>query len=200
MTNNNANIYIGDGSNENVQEYAVSNRALVGGFSITGVYPGGLAVSSDGSHLFMAEENTNLVKEYNAATGSSVGYTLSPAPGEPVNIALSGTNLFVADDGGISGSGSQVEEYTTTNTGMPVAGFNDITGICNQLLRLKSDLNRCLLIPRDLIFDSRVDLGMPSLKAAPDAPSTRPRVALNAASTADGQKGAEDHVHGALPG
>jgi len=34
---------------------------------------------------------------------------------------------------------------------------------------------RCLSICRDRIFDSRVDLGIPSLAAAPSGPATRPR-------------------------
>src|ERR1700688_70238 len=43
-------------------------------------------------------------------------------------------------------------------------------------------LKRFLLIFSDLIFDSRVDPGMPSLAAAPDGPDTRPRLARRAAS------------------
>src|SRR6266849_3015702 len=43
-------------------------------------------------------------------------------------------------------------------------------------------LKRCLSIFSDLIFDSRVDPGMPSLAAAPDSPPTRPRLSRRAAS------------------
>src|SRR5215831_6756608 len=43
-------------------------------------------------------------------------------------------------------------------------------------------LKRCVLIFSDLIFESRVDRGMPSLAAAPEGPDTRPLVSANAAS------------------
>src|SRR5208282_2803648 len=43
-------------------------------------------------------------------------------------------------------------------------------------------LKRFLLIFNDLIFDSRVDRGMPSLAAAPDGPNTRPPLSFRAAS------------------
>src|SRR5712692_2182884 len=43
-------------------------------------------------------------------------------------------------------------------------------------------LKRSLLIFSDLIFDSRVDPGMPSLAAAPDGPATRPPLSRRAAS------------------
>src|SRR5580658_1294183 len=44
-------------------------------------------------------------------------------------------------------------------------------------------LKRFLSIFSDLIFDSRVDPGIPSLAAAPDAPETRPLHSRRAAST-----------------
>src|SRR5216683_2644660 len=43
-------------------------------------------------------------------------------------------------------------------------------------------LKRFLLIFSDLIFDSRVDPGIPSLAAAPDGPDTRPSHSRRAAS------------------
>jgi len=43
-------------------------------------------------------------------------------------------------------------------------------------------LKRCLPIFSALIFDSRVDEGMPSLAAAPRGPETRPLVSAKAAS------------------
>jgi hypothetical protein len=43
-------------------------------------------------------------------------------------------------------------------------------------------LKRCVLIFNDLIFESRVDRGMPSLAAAPVGPDTRPLVSAKAAS------------------
>src|SRR6266852_3448993 len=45
-----------------------------------------------------------------------------------------------------------------------------------------TDLKRCLLIPKLVIFDSRVCRGMPSLVAAPDGPETRPPHSANAVS------------------
>ena len=38
------------------------------------------------------------------------------------------------------------------------------------------DLNRCFTIPSLVIFVSSVDLGIPSLAAAPDGPAIRPRL------------------------
>src|SRR5437764_10814974 len=43
-------------------------------------------------------------------------------------------------------------------------------------------LKRCVLILSDLIFESRVDRGMPSLAAAPEGPDTRPLVSTKVAS------------------
>jgi hypothetical protein len=43
-------------------------------------------------------------------------------------------------------------------------------------------LKRFLSIFRDLIFDSRVDRGMPNFAAAPVGPNTRPRLAFRASS------------------
>src|SRR5215472_16202058 len=43
-------------------------------------------------------------------------------------------------------------------------------------------LKRCVLIFSDLIFESRVDRGMPSLTAAPNGPDTRPLVSARAVS------------------
>jgi hypothetical protein len=44
------------------------------------------------------------------------------------------------------------------------------------------DLKRFLLIFSDLIFDSKVDPGKPSLAAAPDSPDTCPPLSRRAAS------------------
>src|SRR5260221_9504292 len=44
------------------------------------------------------------------------------------------------------------------------------------------DLNRYLFILSDLIFDSRVEGGIPSCAAAPEDPATRPLVSAKAAS------------------
>src|SRR4051812_17360613 len=46
------------------------------------------------------------------------------------------------------------------------------------------DLNRYLLIPRRLILESRVEVGSPSLAAAPWGPDTRPRLWASAPSMA----------------
>src|SRR6266700_4240282 len=42
--------------------------------------------------------------------------------------------------------------------------------------------NKCLLIFRVFILDSRVDAGMPSRAAAPSGPAIRPRVSFKTAS------------------
>src|SRR6266851_3009556 len=63
----------------------------------------------------------------------------------------------------------------------PVVGFlSDARGIRTN--EDYADLKRCLLIPKLVIFDSRVCRGMPSLVAAPDGPETRPPHSANAVS------------------
>src|SRR5260370_41150099 len=60
-----------------------------------------------------------------------------------------------------------------------------VLGRCGSYSRFTEGsvvLKRCLLIFSDLIFDSRVDPGMPSLAAAPDGPATRPSLSRRAAS------------------
>jgi hypothetical protein len=52
-------------------------------------------------------------------------------------------------------------------------------------LQESGPLKRFLLIFNDLIFDSSVDRGMPSLVAAPEGPYTRPPHSRKAASIAD---------------
>jgi hypothetical protein len=49
------------------------------------------------------------------------------------------------------------------------AGYGDLSGY-----RINQDLKRFLSIFSDRIFDSSVDLAIPSLAAAPDGPNTRP--------------------------
>jgi hypothetical protein len=65
-----------------------------------------------------------------------------------------------------------------TRTRKKLSDFSIWTGYRSRYAGLK----RCLLILRDLIFDSRVEGGMPSLAAAPDGPDTRPLLSVNAAS------------------
>src|SRR5437773_11838188 len=48
--------------------------------------------------------------------------------------------------------------------------------------RDQEPLNRSFLIPSALIFDSNVEPGMPSFRAAPDGPATRPRLVANTRS------------------
>src|SRR5260370_32401743 len=60
-----------------------------------------------------------------------------------------------------------------------------VLGRCGSYSRFTEGsvvLKRCLLILSDLLFDSRVDPGMPSLAAAPSGPATRPPHSRRAAS------------------
>src|SRR5262252_9262039 len=54
--------------------------------------------------------------------------------------------------------------------------------LCKWADESQADLNRCFAIPSLLIFVSSVDLGIPSLAAAPDGPAIRPRLCAKADS------------------
>ena len=72
--------------------------------------------------LYVANENTNTVTEFNAATGKTVP-TFQPATDNPYGLALSGSSLYVSNylDG-------TVNEYNAT-TGATIAGFTAPTGL-----------------------------------------------------------------------
>src|ERR1700722_7208156 len=61
-----------------------------------------------------------------------------------------------------------------------------------------SRLNRLFSIFSALIFDSRVEGGIPSRSAAPNGPATRPLLSINAASMASFSRGAIARVCGAV--
>src|SRR5271169_7178619 len=62
-----------------------------------------------------------------------------------------------------------------------------LLGLVDELIQMRLDggdavLKRFLSILSDLIFESKVDPGIPSLAAAPDAPDTRPPLSRRAVS------------------
>jgi hypothetical protein len=70
-------------------------------------YPSGIVLS--GSNLFVTNQATGTLGEYNATTGAVVNASLVSGLSQPWAIAVSGTNLFVTN----LGNGT-IGEYTTS--------------------------------------------------------------------------------------
>ncbi|MGD0389876.1 MAG: PEP-CTERM sorting domain-containing protein, partial [Tepidisphaeraceae bacterium] len=91
-----------------IGEYTTSgatvNAALVSGLD----YPFGIAVSEDGSDLFVTNFHGNTIGEY-TTSGATVNAALVSGLDYPDGIALSGSDLFV-----VSQLGDTIGEYTTS--------------------------------------------------------------------------------------
>ncbi len=148
LSANGADIYIGDagpspfdGTNGTLKEYAVSDGVQVSGTLISGnFYPGGMALSANGADIYIAEEYSNLVKEY-TTSGAPTGLTFSPASPEPTNLVLSGNGLYVADQG-IPG----VIEYNAT-TGVQISTSTfEVTGVNPDAVAIPEPTSALLLL------------------------------------------------------
>ena len=113
-------IYVANNGNNTIGKYTTAggtvNASLISGLSsVTGV-----AVSSDGSELFVATQGDGDIGAYNATTGAAINASLITGL-TPEYLAVLGSNLYVADFGG------KVAEYTTSgqvvNTSL-VSGLN----------------------------------------------------------------------------
>ena len=115
-----SNLFVvsaGDGfaGSSSIGEYTTSgyqmNSALVTGLD----NPAGIAVSDDGSTLFVADIGDGTVSSYDTATGEPIQAPLiSGLPG-PISVAVSGSNLFVLNSNYLDSSGTtgSIGMYTT---------------------------------------------------------------------------------------
>jgi DNA-binding beta-propeller fold protein YncE len=97
------------------------NSSLVSGLTS----PYGIAISGDGTHLFVADFDDDVIGEYDAATGGAVNAALITGLSTPTGIAISGSHLFVAN----SGSGT-IGEYNLDGTPVNTAL---ISGLSNPM-------------------------------------------------------------------
>jgi len=82
-----------------VREYTVDGT-LVSGSLVSGLtYPSGLAVSEDGTRLFVADIAKGTIGEYDTATGAAINASLVTGLSNPQGIAISGSSLFVVNLG-----------------------------------------------------------------------------------------------------
>ena len=114
-----SDLYVGcseeSGSDPGVGEYNATTGAAINasllGITVPGIDPRGLAIS--GSNLFVANwvgsQGNNKVGEYNATTGATINASFITGLNTPYGLALSGTGLYVANEGSWS-----LGEYSET--------------------------------------------------------------------------------------
>jgi hypothetical protein len=85
----------------------------------------GIAVSADGSRLFVANNGDNTIGDYNSATGAAINAALVAGLNHPTGLAISGNSLYVAN----SGNGT-IGKYNLDGTPVNPAF---ITGLSNPL-------------------------------------------------------------------
>jgi hypothetical protein len=135
-----AQLYASQSTTNTVGKYDANTGAAINANFITGLSgPMGLALSADGTVLFVANDSNGSVGEYNAATGAAINANFITEGGGlfgPVlsGIALSGNNLFVELFSPDPSSSSTVIKYDAT---MGVAINADfITGLNGPALLL----------------------------------------------------------------
>ena len=85
----------------------------------------GIAVSADGSRLFIANNGDNTIGDYDSVTGATINAALVTGLNHPTGLAISGNSLYVAN----SGNGT-IGKYNLDGT--PV-NPSFITGLSNPL-------------------------------------------------------------------
>jgi len=101
-----------EGSPNRVGEYNATTGAAIKSSLVT-LSPGvaeGVAVS--GGNLFLVDTADNVIGEYNATTGAVINKSFITGLNLPTAIAISGNNLYVADDR--NGGGGYIGEYNAT--------------------------------------------------------------------------------------
>src|SRR5271166_3441600 len=93
-----AQLYVSQ--NNTVGEYNATTGDAINADLITGLNgPQGLALSGDGTTLFVANTGGNTVGEYNATTGTAINANFITGLNTPVGLALSdGPALFVTNN------------------------------------------------------------------------------------------------------
>jgi hypothetical protein len=100
------------GAPNQVGEYNATTGAAINSSLLTlssGVAEG---VAVSGGNLFLAVYGNNVIEEYNAATGAVINKSFITGLNLPTAIAISGNNLYVADDR--NGGGGYIGEYNAT--------------------------------------------------------------------------------------
>jgi hypothetical protein len=87
-------------------------------FTVSGGTLNGIAVS--GSDIFVANETTNTVGEY-TTSGGTITPTLITGLSDPLNLALTGSSLFVDSD---AGGGGTIGAYTLGSTPGTISSSN----------------------------------------------------------------------------
>src|SRR5271165_395407 len=87
--------------------------------------------------LFVGDQGNNIVGEYDATSGAAINANFITPLDRPVGLALSGNNLFVADNGSTGGLQATVGEYNAT-TGAAI-NANFITGLNGYGLALSGN-------------------------------------------------------------
>jgi DNA-binding beta-propeller fold protein YncE len=114
-----AQVYV-SADNNTVGKYDASTGSGSQSFIGVGSQPSGVAVDT-ANHLFVAvQSGLPRVAEFNATTGAVINNSFITSVTFPVGVAVSGTNLFVADS-------NQVRKFDTT-TAAAVPGFS-LTGL-----------------------------------------------------------------------
>jgi hypothetical protein len=123
------NLFVGYSSDTGrVGKYTTAGDTVDDSF-ITGLQsaPFGIAVTDDGSKLFVADYYGETVGEYNAQTGAAIDASLITGLNLPTGIAIAGSKLYVAN----SGNGT-IGEYNLDGSVVNAAlitGFNSPLGI-----------------------------------------------------------------------
>lgn len=121
-----SNLFVADTDSFTIGEYTTSG-ATVNPSLITGVYSQHIAVF--GSNLFVSDDNVNTVSEYTTA-GATVNAALIAGLNLPESIAVSGSNLFVANLGDEfePGSGSIGEDNAITGATVDLSLITGLDG------------------------------------------------------------------------
>jgi glutamine cyclotransferase len=110
--------------NSGVYDYNANTGALITSSFVPVNGPEGLTVV--GNDLYVASYSNGSVGEYNATTGAAINSSLITGLYDPMGIAVSGTDLFVATGGG-GGSNDAIGEYNATTGATINASLTTLT-------------------------------------------------------------------------
>ena len=123
-----SNIYVSqDESTEFTSDTVVLEYSTSGALENSSLVSGlgqlmGMAVSDDGTKLYVADIVNSNVGEYDASTGTALNASLISGLGDPGSIAVSGSNLYVLS--GIFGDSGVIGQYTVDAANAVVTASN----------------------------------------------------------------------------
>jgi DNA-binding beta-propeller fold protein YncE len=123
------NLYVMNTENNSVAEYNSTTGSEENGSLITGLYPSETALSAAGNYVYISDGGN--VLEYSATSGSFIAYAADLS--SPKGIAISGSNLYVAQ-GGANGTvaesnGNYISENSNFITGLDYPAFVAVSPI-----------------------------------------------------------------------